>query len=105
MDIFKLEIPVTNYNGDGVYYYTMYFANRFPTKAEVLDLLKKELGNPHDKNFIPLEDDLTMEAFDILQMAEYPILYSNLVMTNTRVNHPKWGDCPVSAERVLYYEM
>jgi hypothetical protein len=103
MDIFKLEIPVTNYNGDGVYYYTMYFANRFPTKVEVLDLLKKELDN-NDKDF-PLWDDLAKEAFDILQMAEYPMLYSNLAMTNKRVNHPKWGDCPISAAKVSYYEM
>lgn len=105
MNIFKLEIPVTNYNGDGVYYYTMYFANRFPTKSEVLDLLRKELDAPPDEEFPSFGDDCTKEAFDILQMAEYPMLYSNLVMTNKRVNHPKWGDCPISAEKVSYYEM
>lgn len=104
MNIFKLEIPVTNYTEDGVYYYTMYFANRFPTKDEVLALLQKELETPDPDGF-PGGEDLTKEAMEILTIAEYPMLYSNLVMTNKRVIHPKWGDCPISAERVYYVEM
>jgi hypothetical protein len=104
MDIFKLEIPVTNYDGNGVYYFTMYFANRFPTKQEVLALLQKEVEYP-DKDGFPGGNDLTNEAIEILTIAEYPMLYSNLVMTNKRVNHPKWGDCPVSAEKIYYVEM
>lgn len=106
MKIFMLEIPVTNYYRDGVYYKTMFFKNHSPKKEEVLEILKKDLADadPKDDHYGFIDE--VKEAIKVLESAEeFPMLGGNLIMTNTRVMHPKWGDQPLAVRKIFVNEL
>jgi hypothetical protein len=82
--LFKYEIPITNYYGDGIYHMELYIeSNRFLTKIEFLDILweKHLVDEPEGK-----------EAYKIVEgCKDFPRLNNEMSLATNFVSHHKFG--------------
>lgn len=89
MRIYKLEVPVTNYRGDSVFFQEFFFFQETtPTKDQAIKLLEKA----RDEHFADFAEELEV----IKSCQEFPMCWPGISFINTRVQHPKWGDQPIS---------
>lgn len=97
--IIKIEIPTTNYYGDDVFMYEMYFEceKSSPTKEQVIKALEDiDRENKQYPEYLGEEN----EALDIVKLVEDDdwrfVRPLGIVGENTFVNHPKFGKQPFS---------
>lgn len=103
--IFRCEIPVENYEGDAVFFQPLYLhGEKSPTKADVLGVLNKL----HERDSQYAQYTGTWEeCINIVESVvdtDFPRLFSNLIQTSERVNHPKFGDQPLTLIRITPHE-
>lgn len=101
MRVYKFSIPIDDYYGDAVFFKNIYFGvDRCPTKDEVISALKGVIAISKTKHHT--EDGENDEALRVIESTnEFPQCYGDLIYTNIRVNHPKWGDQPLSCMVVM----
>lgn len=95
--IVRLEVPITNYYRDGIFFKQFYFEceEQSPSKQVVIDLITKI----HEENLQYLEynceESEEKEAIDIINLIpDEKWIYvgrDGVVYHNTFVEHPKFG--------------
>lgn len=95
MRIFRFSIPISDYYGEGVFFKDLFFCRgTCPTRGEVIAAVKEAAAV--DAQY-PEDCGEFSEVLEVLRLTEdFPQVYGDLIHTNTRVIHPKWGDQPVS---------
>lgn len=94
--IIKLEVPISDYCGEEVFFKSFYFEveDRSPTKEQIINALEK-LHHEYQQY-----DEYTgeeAEAIQILKKVEdWRYVGQRLAMTNTFVEHPDFGKQPVT---------
>lgn len=104
MNIYKLDIPITDYYGGSISMYSHYFeSGNSPTKEQIALYLQIQLSlvNEDTNPMARIDFDALSEALEIIKSCEeFPILTGGLFMKNTFVNHPKHGRQPLSITKI-----
>lgn len=100
MPLYKIEIPVSDYYGEEVFFQEFFFeCEKCPTKEQVVGFLKElekeELSDPGYLGTSVAKECLESIA-GITSIDEWPDLHSYLVLTNVRTMTPKFGDQPLT---------
>ena len=102
MFLFELKVPISSYYGDEVFQQSVFFISNdgfSPSKETVIAVLRER----HEQNIKDDEHGLYhedwKEAADICESCkDFPSLYPGMSLNSTRVNHPKFGDQPISIQ-------
>ena len=102
--IYRFDIPISNYEGDAVFFKHIYIeSNHSPDKDDLVKLLTKL-----NDNYLQFPEYLgeEKEALDIVQSCkDIPYLGGRLIGTNTFVDHPKFGRQPLSVQIIKPYRI
>ena len=103
--LYCFEFPIDDYYGENVFFKQVYFTcDICPSKEMVIEVLRKaraeeqELLADHPE-YGPFTDEYgqCLKAIENLEKRdEFPQLSSNMCMTNSFVQHPKWGQVPLT---------
>lgn len=107
MALYRYTIPITDYYGEEVFFQNLYFEkNSCPTFTEVEKYLELRVDRLQAKQNTEWYDGVSLgahkELLDIVRKAQndWPSLHDNLIMTNTHVQHPKFGKQPLSVKLI-----
>jgi hypothetical protein len=102
--IVKVTIPITNYEGTGIFEQPVYF-DASPTKEQML----QELYNRHvaDSKYPEYTGDWQncIEITKAVSDQDWRFVNSRLLATNCHVKHPKFGDVPYSWQVISVTEI
>jgi len=108
MKIYQFEIPISDYYGKEVFFKCLYFVREScPTRNEVMEALKKAAEvdrkmTQGEESPGGVDDGEFAEALRVLESTkEFPQCYGDLIRTNIRVKHPKFGDQPLSCQVIV----
>ena len=101
--ITRITVPISNYYRDGVFESQLYFEceNQSPTKQQVIKSLEdnlKEYEQYYKDENIEVDDTDTSEILEMVKSVKdwSHVSPTNLVNTNTFVEHPQFGKQPFS---------
>ena len=105
-NLYRLTIPISNYYGEEVFFQNYYFeGKKSPTKEEVLQtLLDQDKKYSEDPEYFGAEIEAA-EMVASIPDCDFPQLYGSLIMTNTFVNHPKFGLQPVALSKITPFQL
>lgn len=111
MPIYKVEIPISDYDGEAVFFQALYFdAPSQPTKDEVVQHLQAQLADPEVHQFGAagwLKECLESIANinTTLPFTSWPSIGGSCVQSNVHVQHPRWGQQSLTITRLCPVEL
>lgn len=96
--ITRITVPISNYYRDDVFEAHLYYEceNQSPTKEQVIKNLEDDIEKYKSDLEVDLED--TYEILEVVKNANdwCFVTPTSIVQTNTFVNHPQFGEQPLS---------
>jgi 3-polyprenyl-4-hydroxybenzoate decarboxylase len=106
MPIYKVEIPISDYYGEAVFFQELYFdAPSQPTRDEVVQHLRGLLDDPavHSFGAFPWLKECLESIANINTLppfTSWPSTVGDCIQSNVHVQHPRWGQQALTISRL-----